>query len=679
MVQVINNRACVGLQDLAGIVSQYAVQKMVCRGMIPAQRACRNTPAMYYVDTLPYKYRVAVYQRFPDLQASEKAKTLEDTIEVDAAAVAFFDGYTFDDGSYLPAEKRALYCNDAAILNAFHGWLERANALRQKTGHAKVKKCDFWSKAAGVLPRIADAYPNTLPGEARRLQDRFNKYMKEGYAALVSGKHGNRNAAKVDTEEKRSVISALCAIPNGFDNAFVANLYNETAKKVGWKPITAGTVAKYRKENGLVIDAMRHGSTHFANNKAMQVSRRKPEAAMLMWSLDGWDAELYYQKTNAKGVVTYTNRKVIEVVLDPCCNFPVGYAIGDKEDAELIAEALRNASNYTRRLFGGRFKTCQLQSDHFALKSMTPYYATIADKVTPARVKNAKSKPVERYFLTLNEVYCKTQANWSGYGITASKAHQPSAEYKNMVKKSFPDEEGVIKQLEAIIERERQSKMEAYLKFWEATPQERRLPLAEEAYLLRFGRTTGHTNTLEGAGLRPRIGGKRYQYDCFDVRFRELAYLRWELRYDPEDMSRALAVSEDGRQQFLLEEKYVQPMALAERGEDDAKELARTREFNARLLEHNRARFAAIASHATPLLGGAGAMLEHPDSQNELSKALITDSRGQHKLPRVKRRKQITDVVDTDYEDISVEDRLPVDMNDLPAGGEERIDTFDLY
>lgn len=681
MAEIINNRVCVCRQELDGIISYEVLAKLVQRGHAEsAQRGCKGTSALYYVDSLPYKYRAEVYKKFPDLNTRAEAKPFVEGIVPDGAAINYYEAYTFEDGTHLGDDKIEKYANDAAILNSFRAWLDKSNSARKKTSHASCPKGEFWKNAAMSLDRIADKFPHDLPNNARRLQEKFNRYQRDGYKILISGKHNNNNAAKINTEEKSAVLHALCAIPNGWDNEFIAQYYNQTADKMGWDKITGSTVGKFRQEHGLIIDAVRHGSNTFSNTRAMQISRTKPTAAMLMWSLDGWDAELYYQKRNAKGVITYTNRKVLEVVIDPCCDFPIGYAIGDVENSELIAEALRNAANYTRELFGSRYRTCQVQSDHYAMKAMAPYYATVADKITPARVGNAKSKPVERYFRMLNDKYCKMQGNWSGYGITADKAHQPSAEFHNLTKKQFPDEAGVIGQLEAIIACERNAKMEEYLKMWEATPAERRLPLSDESFLLRFGRTTGYTNVLEGSGLRPRIGGKKYQYDSFDVRFRELAHLRWEVRYDESDMSHVLAVSDDGRNRFVLEDKYKQPMALADRTEGDGKELAKVHEYNKALLQRNQIQFSQIAAHATAILGGkVQEQLENPDSHNSLSKALITDSKGQHKSERARARRKLTGVVDADYEELTQKPTPePVIVDDKPAG-KVRVNTLDLY
>jgi hypothetical protein len=96
---------------------------------------------------------------------------------------------------------------------------------------------------------------------------------------------------------------------------------------------------------------------------------------------------------------TYHHRPTIVVVLDAFNKYPVGYAIGEAENPDLIRIALRNAAKHTEELFGTMYRTHQVQSDRYAIKNLTPYYEIIADKSTPARAKNAKAKIIEPYFV----------------------------------------------------------------------------------------------------------------------------------------------------------------------------------------------------------------------------------------------------------------------------------------
>ena len=57
----------------------------------------------------------------------------------------------------------------------------------------------FWGTMAKWLPQIEDSYPHALPKSPRTLQRKYLAYFDGGkpdYGTLVSGKLGNKNAAK---------------------------------------------------------------------------------------------------------------------------------------------------------------------------------------------------------------------------------------------------------------------------------------------------------------------------------------------------------------------------------------------------------------------------------------------------------------------------------------------------
>lgn len=283
-------------------------------------------------------------------------------------------------------------------------------------------------------------------------------------------------------------------------------------------------------------------------------------------------------------------------------------------------------------------------------------------KLTPARVKNAKTKVVEPYFAYLNKTYCKLFNNWSGYGVTTDPKKQPNSEALNQNRHKFPDEAGVREQIQRIIQMERQRKIERFRKMMENLPAERRLPLSREQYLLNFGAETGYKNAIEGGGLRPTLLGMKRDYDCFDVRFRQYAGKQWIVKYDPDNLHEVLAVSEDGTLRFMLTEKYVQPMALAERKEGDSAQLQKVYDFNERLEQHIMDRVALAYEKAEPI------MLQN----NILNRLLICDSDGQHKLPKARRRLNAEDVEATEVRTVDV----PLIPQGAPASDKDDYSIF---
>lgn len=644
-----NNRLCATVGDLNGIVSEGTLLKMCQRGTVERmRRGCFEREALYVVESMPSKYRVEVYRKYPESRQTTGTGYLLDEIRLDTVAVDFFERYMLQDGRHLTTDKQEEYVNNASILNRC-GEILKAHA-DQRGKHGKPMLVgEFWRKAASALDRIEEMWPNSLPRNAKRLQQKFNDYTANGYEILVNGRFGNKTAAKVNDDIKESLIQELLADRRNLNNEQISMMYNLVAEKMGWKSITAGAVAVWREKLSLTVYAGRVGETKMRANKMMQIKRSRPTAPLLFWSADGWDAELLFQRTTVNKktghkTTTYHNRLTVVVILDTCCNYPIGYAIGEGENPALIKEALRNAVNHTRELFGKRYRTLQFQSDQYAIKTMTPVYGVIADKVTPARVKNAKAKPVEPYFGEINRNYCQMMKNWSGFGITSNRDLQPNIDLMNKYRHEFPDEEGCRKQLESIMELERQKKREQYMAMFGNLKPEQLLELSDEQYLLNFGEDTGRQNAIEGAGLRPTILGVKRDYDCFDARFREYEHVRWTVKYDPQDLQQVLAVNEDGSLRFMLEAKYVQPMALADRKEGDGEQLARVNQFNRELEAAITQRRAKAYDTLHEAFNGI------PELNGTLHKLLLVDSDGQHKNQRNAKRLPKADEVE--YEEV---------------------------
>jgi hypothetical protein len=575
-----------------------------------------------------------------------------DSVVPDTAAQEFYNSYLLPDGRHLPAERIAEYTANVQVLNAIVRAFKDCRGTRRALSGSMRNILASLTDAANKLDRRV--FPHSLPTNERRMREVIKRYHAEGYMAFVHRNFTNKHAAKVDTEVKESVMTELLSDPRNLDNEQIRSLYNIIANKLDWKPITASAVGVWRNKLYLVSYAGRRGETALRNKFTMQVKRAAPTAPLYFWTADGWDVELLYQKTatdkNGHSVTTYHNRLTVVVVLDPCEKYPVGYAIGDHETPELIRDAFRNAANHTAALFGQRHRAHQLQTDHYAAKTLAPVYSLMAGVHTPARVRNAKAKIVEPYFLYLNKHYCQIMPNWSGFGLTSQKDSQPNVDYINKFRHKFPDRDGLVRQITIIMEAERAMKREKYLARWSDMPEADRLPLRGEDYLYFFGASTGNKNLLQGSGIQPTIDGIRRDYDCFDIRFREHYGIQWTVRYDPDNLSEALAVNDDGTLRFLLREKHVQPMALHERKEGDAEALTDVVRFN-KMLEASITERRAISGERVQEL-----VSEHPELDDTLTKLLLVDSRGQHKDERNagRGRKQLTAVTAEELDAVPV-------------------------
>ena len=661
-METVNGTICISHAELTGrIITTANLKALVRKGQVKqVQRGGNGREALFAVESLPMKWRTEVYRRYPDLQEQAESKEFLDTIQPDGAALNFFEGYTLADGRNLPAEKVLEYSANAAIMNAFRVCWDAHVSKRQRSGKKALAAKEFWARAAASLPRLADRWPHSLPGSARRLQMKMAEYVEQGYACFISGKYLNGNAAKVADEDRENVLTALLAHHNNLPDTLVAEGYNRFADAKGWPKITAKTVGVWREKLGTVIRAGRLGVSNFRNNVTMQVKRSRPSTPLLMWSLDGWTVELLYQTTkqDKKGhnITTYTNRLTMVVVLDVFNNYPIGYAVGTHESPALIKEALRNAARHTAELTGEMLRANQIQSDRYAIKTMMDLYARMGGKVTPAQAHNAKAKPVEPYFNYLNTNYCIRCNNWSGFGITSDPKRQPNSDALNRMRHQFPDEAGLRAQIDEMMRLERMGKREAFMAGLDKLKPEHRLPMSRESYLLNFGAETGFKNVLEGQGLRPTILGVKRDYDCFDLDFRDHASERWTVLYDPDDLSRVLAVNEAGTRRYMMEEKYVQPMALADRQPGDAEQLRRVRDFNKALEARTADRMGEAYRATEQIIAGTPALRGSIEDR-----LLITDSRGQHKDRRSAKRLTAADIKALEVETVDVPIMQPGD------------------
>lgn len=317
------------------------------------------------------------------------------------------------------------------------------------------------------------------------------------------------------------------------------------------------------------------GLRQYNNTQTMQIKRKSPTRPLLYASVDGWTAELLYQENGV-----YHNRLVVVVVLDPFNDYPLGYAIGERENVALIKQAMRNAIKHSAEMFGQMYTPYQVQSDRYGIKQLTPFYEAMTKYFTPAAVGNSKAKKIEPYFNIINHKYCQFEPNWGGHNVTSDPNNQPNVEWLDKNKKNMKTKTDVIRQIENIMEAERAIKGLQYkTKFIERTDDQKIL-LSEEQYYYLLGEVTKLPSRVHPMGITPQINNQEYYFDTFDHKLRQLSHLKFFTHYDPGDMSQCLAVSECSQFRLLLQEKYQPAMALADKAEYDSEYLKQVRDFN---------------------------------------------------------------------------------------------------
>ena len=712
MALIFNGRVCVFANELIaydakrkigsekGFLTKANYDKMKSKKQIMVlQRSTPISSAIVDFETM----RTDVKQQYSLLHGDPRSQLavqsqknlLEEVIVFSTEAFEYYSTkYRYDGDKMLPPAKIDEYTLNARILEAILALRDDRRTWTTGGGNTRI---NMWKRLCDLTvdllelrdPHGKQIFPHNLPGNPSSLKRKCEQYeaarrisREEGFRFLIHKNFGNKSAAVVKDEEMEAVMHKLISLHNNLNSVQIMEEYNKIATVLE-KPLINSpvTVDNYKKKMELTTMQGRKGKKAVANTRKMQIHREAPTQALTYWTLDGWTAELLYQKKVPAGKgadgkrymkTTYTNRKTIVYVMDACCKYPIGYAIGDNESPELIREALRNAVCHTKELFGTRYKPLQLQSDNYAKKTLTPFYQAMTKHHTPAAVGNAKAKIIEPHFHYLNVQYCQKQANWSGFGITSRQENQPNIEVLNDHRKLVPDEATCIGQLEAIVAQERAKHLAEFMAAWERTEESRKLPFCDEEYLMLMGETSGRTNHINGEGLRIEIQGERINYDTFDISLREHYNEDWIVRYDPDDMSQVLisnavrkglkdAGKELGTLRYMMQRCMKAPMALADQKPEHFEHRNNVRKFNEGLQQHIDEKTACVDGHIKNLQQRIPELINN----SLLDRYLITDSRGQHKDERSRMREA---VVDTDFEEIT--ERIPAIVI-TPAASEE--------
>ena len=694
MALIYQNKLCVYASELIsynrktkvgsdlGFISENNYYKLTRGGqLIVLQRSTPNSSAIIEFETMRQDIKDMYINTYGDprtmlAQQAEK-NLLEEAVVYSTDAYEYYSTrYRYDGGKKLPPQKVDEYTVNVRVLEAILTLRDQRAKWTVGGGSSRINLWERLCRLSNELRDLKDPhgkplFPHTLPANAASLKRKCDAYeaarrqsQEEAFRTLIHKNYGNRSAAKVQDEDGEAILHKLISLHNNLNSVQVMEEYNKVAEVMGLKLITSpATIDNYKKKMELTVMKTRQGDAKLRNTRLMQMHREAPDQALTYWTLDGWTAELFYQKKTPKAkngtrylYTTYTNRKTVVVVLDACCRYPIGYAIGDHECVALIRQALRNAVNHTRQLFGNRHKPLQLQSDNYQKGVLTPFYEALCRYYTPAAVGNAKSKIIEPYFAELNREYCQRQANWSGHNITARSENQPNLEVLNQNRHLIPDEQTVIGQIEAIMEQERAKKLPELMACWQRTEERRKMPFCDEEYLLLMGETTGRTNRMTGGGLYIEMNGTRLNYDSFDLSLREHFNEEWLVRYDPDDLSQVLisnagrkgtkdAGKEIGTLHYLLQRSMTVPMALADQKPEHVEYRNQVRAFNRELnqrIDDKRREVderVKVITQQIPAIGSHGL----------LDRYLLTDSRGQHKDRRSEEREE---VIEADFEEI---------------------------
>lgn len=310
MPVLINNTVAVSLDELVPeyYPSYEALKKAIQRdkqrdfGLRCINRGGRGRQLLIDYDTLPGRIRLNIRDpRIPE-------HPLVPFYQIDEMAIDFYATFQFADGSHIAESIQRRYVTNASVLQAATKLKEARRLEWLKFGESKFRPLirtvcsDVTSFNNYLLQHFGTQH--TLPSNLRRFSDVFNKFMRNGYVSLISRKHGNTNAAKVDDKtiallnamfadaRKKPSPVELSRIYNGFLNGYIEVVNSETGELFNpeeFKPISKTTIYLCLNdwENRIATHKIRSGDRqkYMANYKPHH-SLLHPEYAGSILSVD---------------------------------------------------------------------------------------------------------------------------------------------------------------------------------------------------------------------------------------------------------------------------------------------------------------------------------------------------------------------------------------------------------
>lgn len=264
----------------------------------------------------------------------------------------------------------------------------------------------------------------------------FQKYLKgkhtflEACASLISGKHGNSNAGKLETDQ-HALLVQLYSDANAKPNyEQVWSIYtrkaNEMVRLGHWSDkvlVDANTVRAYlsKPEVMQMYWEARHGHQEYRSKFEPITHRQRPTYANALWVIDGTPSHRYFQH-GEKGRYFRFN---IFPVLDAHSWCVLGFWLSERENTEAVLGALRSACMVT-----GHMPHQILYDNSSAIQSFRAQDAI--DKISvvsfAAKAGNARSKIIENFFHRFNEDVQKFRPGYTANPFALTLNNRPNRE-----------------------------------------------------------------------------------------------------------------------------------------------------------------------------------------------------------------------------------------------------------
>jgi hypothetical protein len=545
MFEYYNNNLCVQASWLfeVGIVTQDHYKKLCQRKqLVRANVGGNGRKALIIFDSIKKEIKDQIISIAGDPNEKAKNITFTDYIRVDCEAVEFFHNYTLESGDALPEKNKAEYIANAEIFNAITFIMSTTMNKRKALG-SKVKP---WAKIASVISELPrHQYPHSLPSNERRLRDKYNTYIQDGYQSLIHKGFCHKNTEKLGDDAKRWVLVRWCdRVKRCATHAQLLREYNKEAVEQGWKQLKAEqTLINFLQDPKIepLWYGYRFGELKSKEKYSFQFSTKLPKMRDTLWYSDGTKLNYYYQDENGK----MQTCQVYEV-FDAYSEVFLGYHISKQEDYEAQYQAYKMAMQIAgQKPFEIKYDN---QGGHKKLQSNS-FLGKLSRMCANTMPHNGKSKTIENAFYRYQAEYLKQDWFFTGQNIQAKKNEsKPNMEFILRNKSELPTL-NEVKEIYATRRKEwnegrhpssGKSRLATYLDSY--NPEAQPVQIWDMVDMFWIHRDKPVTCTAQGISFQHK--NQEYKYMIYDdnrmpdiMWLRENVDRRFVIKYDPDDMT----------------------------------------------------------------------------------------------------------------------------------------------
>lgn len=529
-----------------------------------------NEALLSYHD-LPEEYKMACKENLGDYNEVVVVNLLEPYIVPDTKAIEFFAMHRYPDGRELDDKAKIERATNCCILNAIKTLLKDP-----KYSSRSIKMSKAWveiSKAVNSLNegKKEKRWSYNLPKHPSRLQARYNKYQKEGYASFIHAGEGNANTIKIKGDVADYIMAVYC-LPTRYSIPELLNFYRGEMDAKGWPSLSEAAVKLFlnKPENKRVWIEPRLGKDAYDKEFKHTISRNRTRwFPNVYWSLDGTKLDLTFFDPDSSTKMSAHFR--IDVVFDVYSETIIGWSLSETESHVDHFKAIKMAVQTA----GCRpyLLTYDQQSGHKTAKMQELYSKIVADSGGTHYPHRAygHGNPADKLHGMLQQEVTTRLYNSDGQGIKTKRADShANMDYLESIKESLPTKDKALRQWEAIVRTWNEGKHSTKLvsrNTLYADP----MPMSEELNyedILKYMWIEERKRpiTYRAHGLEITIDRKDYLFEVYDdegnidLEFRrKYVGAKFIIRYDPDGLDSYIQLLQTNQQgeKFLV--AYAQP------------------------------------------------------------------------------------------------------------------------